>query len=91
MEIVFYPISLLLILTALFWKKKGSVLFAFAGNSVFSISLIYCIFDTARRASAGDFAGILDIYPTMRWYCLAMFVLITVLNTAFLIKKYKTK
>lgn len=91
MELVFYPVSILMTITAFFWKKKGSSFFALAGNSVFTISLLHCIFDTAQRASSGDFAGIIDIYPTMRWYCLAMFVLITVLNTAFLIKKHNTE
>lgn len=91
MEIVFYPIAILLIITAFIWKKKGFEFFALAGNSVFAISLIYCIFDVSQRVSSGDYGGLMDIYPTMRWYCLAMFILISVLNIALLIYKSRAK
>lgn len=91
MEFVFYPISILLILTAFLWKKKGFEFFALAGNSAFALSLIYCIFDVSQRASIGDYSGLLDIYPTMRWYYLGMFILISVLNIVLLIVKSRGK
>lgn len=91
MELIFYPLSILLIVAAFLWKRKGSEFFALAGNSVFAISLLHCLFDVAERVSAGDYGGIVDIYPTMRWYYLAMFVLVTILNIALLIYKSRVK
>lgn len=80
MELILFPLALLASLGAIIWRRRGYEYFILGSYAALLLSAIHCLFDVAARIQRNDSAGILDIYPTLKWAYLAGFLLVTALN-----------
>lgn len=80
MELIFFSLAIISSLIAVFWKRNGYAYFIVFSYVILMISSIHCLFDVVDRTLVNDVAGILDIYPTVKWVYLAMLIVISVIN-----------
>lgn len=86
-HLVFAPLAVIFAFFALCSKTKYNVVFMLASEAFCTILPITAVIDINSRMSAMDYGGIEDIYPTMMWVYIVLFILITVLNAAAIIRK----
>lgn len=81
------PISVVLAIIGAMGLGKKADVFGIFSFIVCAVPLIGSIFDMNRRASRGDIAGILDIYPVMGEIFVLVFVVVTLINIMRVMKQ----
>lgn len=90
-NLLIVPLAVIFAFIALLSKTKYKVLFVLVSEACCAILPITAIIDINERIVAKDYGGIEDIYPTMMWIYIAVFVFVTILNVITVIIKDKEK
>lgn len=79
-NLLLVPLAVIFAFTALLSKTKYKVLFVLVSEACCAILPITAIVDINERMAVNDYGGIEDIYPTMIWIYIAVFIFVTILN-----------
>ena len=87
MDVIMFMLTFVCMVVAIFCKRKNFLIFIIAGYSSFILAAIHCLFDIVSRINSNDTAVILDIYPTLKWVYIIVFVIITAMSLVAVAKK----
>lgn len=76
--IVLFMISITVAVLAVIYKQRR--LFTVVSMISIGITPLLAIKDILERVASGDIAGVIDIYPTMLWAFIIVFIIVSIIN-----------